>query len=103
MFIADAGTDAVIEVTPSGVKTTLESGLAGITGVAVDGNGDLFTADSITNQVLKTTPGVSVTVRPTPTSVSVAASSAATKYGQSETLTATVAGPSGSPTRPVAP
>jgi len=54
----------VVEVTPSGVQTTVPAtGLSAPTGVAVDGSGDVFITDVNNNRVVKVTPsGVQTTV-----------------------------------------
>src|SRR5207249_2749944 len=91
-----SGGTQVVEVKPDGTQISLAFGLSSPFGVAVDGAGDVFIADSMNNRVLKLTPGLVVTVR-VPTTISVSASSTAV-YGQSVTLTATVTVPSGDPT-----
>ena len=63
VFIADSGNNRVVEVTPSGIETTIGSGLAFPEGVAVDGSGDVFIADSGNNQVVEVTPsGIETTI-----------------------------------------
>ncbi len=95
VFIADTSGNRVIEVTASGIETTLESGNSPLY-VAVDPLGDLLVTFSGSSKVQKITPGLPVTVSAIPTSTSLAASSASTSFGQTETLTATISVPSGS-------
>src|SRR5438445_707862 len=60
--------DRVVKVKPDGTQTTVGSGLKTPIGVAVDGTGAIFVADTGNNRVVKVTSGVRVTVSPvTPT------------------------------------
>jgi len=77
LFIADSGNDAIREVTPNGIITTVAgTGTAGYTGdggaatsaelndptgVALDSSGDLFIADSGNNVIREVTPGGTIT------------------------------------------
>ena len=64
IFLADAGNNQVVKVTPGGVQTTVPAtGLNSPTGVAVDGAGDVFITDTNNNRVVEVTPsGVQTTV-----------------------------------------
>jgi hypothetical protein len=53
LYITDSGTDSVYEVTPGGVQTTLISGLNVPDGVAIDGSGNLYIANTYNKQVVK--------------------------------------------------
>jgi hypothetical protein len=53
VYVTDAGTDAVYQVTPGGVQTTVSSGLNVPDGVAIDGSGNVYIANTFSEQVLK--------------------------------------------------
>ncbi|MGB9232275.1 MAG: kelch repeat-containing protein, partial [Terracidiphilus sp.] len=62
-YIADLYLPYAVKVTPSGVQTTVGSGLGRPIGIAVDGTGDVFIADQNGKQVVEVTPsGVQTTV-----------------------------------------
>ena len=53
---ADASTNSIIKVTPSGVQSTFASGLDGPNGLAFDSSGNLFEADASSGTIYKFTP-----------------------------------------------
>jgi Bacterial Ig-like domain (group 3)/MBG domain (YGX type)/NHL repeat len=57
LFVSDQIDGLVQEVTPSGVITTVASGLDQPSGLAIGPNGDLFIAETGSNVVLELTPG----------------------------------------------
>ncbi|HEY9722904.1 MAG TPA: NHL repeat-containing protein [Oscillatoriaceae cyanobacterium] len=61
VYVADAGNNAIREITPDGVVTTLAgpssgAGLLDPTGVAVDASGTVYVADSFRHDIRKITP-----------------------------------------------
>ena len=109
LFIADGGNNAIREVTPSGIISTVggtgaanytgDGGAAGAAtlnqpfGIAFDTSGDLFIADSDNNvvrEVAATNSPLDYTVTTAPTSTAVAESMSTAAYGSSVTFTATV-------------
>jgi len=57
VIISDNGNNQVVEVSPSGVVTSVVSGLNFAAGVAVDGAGDVFVVDANNNRVLEVPAG----------------------------------------------
>ena len=61
LYLPDA-----VKVTPSGVQTTVGSGLNFPVGIALDGAGDVFIADRNNRQVVEVTPVASRPRYPSP-------------------------------------
>ncbi len=64
LFIVDYYGGKAVKVTPSGVQTTVATGLSSPIGLALDGAGDAFIADQGNNRVVKVTPGGAQTTVP---------------------------------------
>ncbi len=57
LFVVDLYLPYAVKVTPSGVQTTVGSGLNFPVGIALDGAGDVFIGDQNNRQVVEVTPG----------------------------------------------
>jgi len=63
MYLSDRANNSVVRVDPSGVQTTVISGIAGPHGLDVDGAGNVFVAQPDNNSVVRVDPsGVQTTV-----------------------------------------
>ena len=73
VYVADWGSNQVVEVAPDGTQTTIGSGFSNPRGVAVDATGNVYVADN--NRVVKVVPAVdgavqSFVVQPTLSNIS---------------------------------
>ncbi len=62
LFIADSANNRAVEIRPSGVQTTIASGLNQPAGIAVDGAGNVFITNTYNNQIVEVPVGKAQTV-----------------------------------------
>lgn len=62
LYVADSGTNSVLQVTPAGVSTTFATGLSAPRGLAFDALGILYVANSGNNTIVKITPDGTKTI-----------------------------------------
>ena len=94
VFVADTGNHDIREVTPTGLITTIASGVS-TAAIAVDAERELFIQEPAAGQVVEMGLGATVTILAA-TTTSVTSSAAALTYGQPVTLTANVVAQSSS-------
>jgi DNA-binding beta-propeller fold protein YncE len=57
LFVANAGDNTIVKITPSGVQSVFASGFTKVSGLAIDSSGNLLVADEFTNGIVVVSPG----------------------------------------------